>query len=318
MPGKWFHGEATCRWIDQVSSVPVPERGSEVAREGRMKLRMLLCVLCALAAIAPTKPSTLPARVPIGYCASLSELGATRAAGFDYAELRTSEVAALPDAEYEALVARLAHLGFSTPVANLFIPASIRLTGPAINPAQQLTYVRKAFARMARLGVHIIVFGSGGARRYPEGFSKDDAFRQLVDFGRRIGPEARARGITIAIEPLRRQESNIINTAAEGLDLVNAVGDPNIQLMVDFYHLASEHEDPSIIVKAQAHIRHLHMANPTGRVFPLEWEEFSYSTFFEALRGIGYAGRISIEASTTNFPGDAPRSIALLRRAFTQ
>ena len=58
------------------------------------------------------------------------------------------------------------------------------------------------------------------------------------------------------------------------------------------------------------------MANPNGRVFPLAWDEFEYSSFFAKLRGIGYARRISIEASSKDFTTEAPRAIALLRRAF--
>jgi D-psicose/D-tagatose/L-ribulose 3-epimerase len=85
---------------------------------------------------------------------------------------------------------------------------------------------------------------------------------------------------------------------------------------VDFYHLASEKEDPEIVVRAREQIRHLHMANPQGRVFPLEWEEYDYAPFFTKLREIGYVKRISIEASTKDFPGEAPKAIALLRRAF--
>jgi sugar phosphate isomerase/epimerase len=60
------------------------------------------------------------------------------------------------------------------------------------------------------------------------------------------------------------------------------------------------------------------MANPHGRVFPLEWDEYDYAPFFATLRGIGYDKRISIEASTKNFPSEAPRAIALLRQAFTR
>ena len=52
------------------------------------------------------------------------------------------------------------------------------------------------------------MFGSGGARRVPEGFPKEDAFEQFVEFGKRIAPEARAHGLTIAIEPLCRDETN--------------------------------------------------------------------------------------------------------------
>ena len=150
----------------------------------------------------------------------------------------------------------------------------------------------------------------------PDGFPKDQAFAQLVAFGKRIAPEAKAHGITVVIEPLRRQETNIINTAAEGFALVKAVAHPNFELLVDFYHLASEQEDPKIMVEAKDHLRHLHMANPQGRVFPLAWDEFDYAPFFATLRSIGYTGRMSIEASSPDVPAQAPRSIALLRKAF--
>ena len=225
-----------------------------------------------------------PTPVQVGWCTPLKTLEAAKTAGFDYAELGTTELATMSDADFDQ--------------------------------AAQLAYVRTAFTRLQKIGTTIVVFGSGGARRIPEGFDKAEAFKQLVDFGRRIAPEAQAHGITVAVEPLRQQESNIINSAGEGLELVNAIGHPNFQLMIDFYHLASEKEDPEIVIRAASHIRHLHTANPAGRVFPLEWTEFDYAPFFANLRKIGYDKRISVEASTTDFAGQAPRSIALLRRAF--
>jgi D-psicose/D-tagatose/L-ribulose 3-epimerase len=255
-------------------------------------------------------------KVQVGYCSALKNIDAAKAAGFDYLELGTSEIAALSDEEYEKAVAHIKQVGLPVPVTNLFLPAALKVTGPQIDRDQQMAYVKKAFARLSRLGTEIVVFGSGGARRVPDGFPKEDAFKQLVEFGKRIAPEARAHGLTVAIEPLRREETNIINSAAEGLELVTAIGDPNFQLMVDFYHLASEKEDPEIVVRAKEHIRHLHMANPQGRVFPLEWDEYDYAPFFATLRKIGYARRISVEASAKDFSSEAPKAIALLRRAF--
>lgn len=255
-------------------------------------------------------------KVQVGYCTQLKNLAAAKAAGFDYVELGTTEVASLPDADFDKVTKEIAALGLPTPAANLFLPATLKVTGPDINRDEQMAYVKKAMSRLSRLNVKVLVFGSGGARRVPDGFSKRDAFDQLVDFGRRAAAEARANGITIAIEPLRQQETNIINSAAEGLQLVEAIADPGFQLMVDFYHLASENEDPAIIVRAKDHIRHLHMANPKGRVFPIDWEEYDYAPFFSKLREIGYDQRISVEGSTKDLAGEAPKSIALLRRAF--
>jgi D-psicose/D-tagatose/L-ribulose 3-epimerase len=261
-------------------------------------------------------PSGQDRKVQVGLCTPLKDIDAARTAGFEYLELGTSEIAALSDADYESALAHIKQLGLPVPVTNLFLPATLKVTGPEVDREEQIRYVRKAFARLSRLGTGIVVFGSGGARRVPEGFPKDDAFKQLVEFGRRIALEAQAHNITIAVEPLRRQETNIINSAAEGLELVNAVDHPNFQLMIDFYHLASEREDPAIVLRAREHLRHLHMANPQGRVFPLTWDEYDYAPFFANLRRIGYDKRISIEASAREFPLDAPRAISLLRQAF--
>jgi sugar phosphate isomerase/epimerase len=257
-----------------------------------------------------------PAKVRVGYCTGLKNLEAAKAAGFDYVELSATEIASLSDAEFDAAAARITALGIVTPAANLLLPATLKVTGPQTDPERQMAHLRTAFTRLAKLGTEVIVFGSGGARRVPDGFSKAEAFAQLVDFGRRAAREARASGITLTIEPLRKQETNIINTAAEGLELVKAVDDPNFQLMIDFYHLASEQEDPAIVLRAKDHIRHLHMANPAGRVFPQKWEEFDYAPFFANLRAIGYDKRISVEGNTTDLAAQGPPAVALLHKAF--
>ncbi|HTZ59026.1 MAG TPA: sugar phosphate isomerase/epimerase family protein [Acidobacteriaceae bacterium] len=257
-------------------------------------------------------------RVRVGYCGPLKDIDAVKAAGFDYMEVRVSEVAALSDTEFEQVAAKFRQVGLPVLSANLFIPADIKVTGPAIDKERQMEYVRRALDRVSRLGVTLVVFGSGGARRVPEGFSHDEAFQQLVDFGKRIAPVARAHNITIAIEPLRRQETNIVNNTTEALAWVNAVNDPNIQLMIDFYHFSVEKEDPSNILKVKDHLRHLHMANPNGRVMPLHWDEYNYAPFFAVLRQIHYDRLISLEASTKDLPVEGPQSIALLRHAFGQ
>ena len=281
---------------------------------------MIKAAACVVLAVGLSLPAAQaqPAKgtVAVGYCTGLANLEGAKAAGFDYVELSTTEIANLTDAEFEAAAAKIKALGLPTPAANLFIPAALKVTGPDTNPEQQMAHVKKAFTRLARLGTQMVVFGSGGARRVPDGFSKEEAFKQLVDFGRRAANEAKAYGITITIEPLRRQETNIINTAAEGLALVEAIDHPNFQLMIDFYHLASEQEDPAIVLKAKDRIRHLHVANPQERVFPAKWEEFDYGPFFANLKKIGYDKRISVEGRTTDLAAQGPPAIELLRRAF--
>lgn len=271
---------------------------------------------------APAAPTAAAAPaaldVKVGRCADVDKLEESKAAGFDYVELGTRNIMKLSDADFEAALAKAKAVGLPTPVANVFLPNEIKVVGPDVNEAANLAYAEKAFDRMSKFGVQIQVFGSGGARKVPDGFSKDEAFKQLVTFAKKIAPLAQAKGITLAVEPLKTQETNIINTAAEGLKWVEAVNHPNFQLMVDFYHLASEKEDPKILVEAKDHIKHFHIANPNKRVFPMSPSEFDYAGFFENLKKMGYHGRISVEANTKNFAEDGPKALAFLRQELGQ
>jgi sugar phosphate isomerase/epimerase len=262
--------------------------------------------------------SSTPAagKVKVGYCTSIKNAQAVQAAGFDYVEVSATEIAGLSDADFDAAAVRARQIGMPIPAANLFVPQTIKVVGPDIDVERQTAHVQTVMARLSRLGVEVLVFGSGGARRVPDGFSRDEAWKQLVDFSRRAAEAAKRYGIVVAIEPLRKQETNIVNTAAEGLDLVTAVNHPNFQLMIDFYHLASEHEDPAIVLRAKDHLVHLHVANPNGRVFPQKWDEFDYAPFFANLKAIGYDKRISMEGNTTDLAAQGPITVALLRRAF--
>jgi sugar phosphate isomerase/epimerase len=254
-------------------------------------------------------------RAQIGICVDPDRFEAAQAAGFDYVETNASRVAALTDEEFGKLAAQVAQMKIPLAASMSFIPGAIKLTGPETDPAKQMSYVTGVLGRLKRLGVKVVVFGSGGARRVPDGFSRDEAFAQLVDFCRRIAPVARDNGITIVVEPLRKQETNIINTAREGLALVKAVDRPEIRLLVDYYHLAEEGEDPAIIAEAGPLLAHTHIANPKGRVFPLKADESPYGGFFSNLCKIGYQGRLSVEASTKDFASEAPQALALLRSA---
>ena len=256
-------------------------------------------------------------KVQVGYCSTLKNIEAAKAAGFDYVELGTTEIAALSDDEFEEAAAHIKQVGLPGAGGEPVPSGGAQGDGAADNRDEQMAYVKKAFARLARLGTEIVVFGSGGARRVPEGFPKDEAFKQLVEFGKRIAPEARAHGLTIAIEPLRREETNIINSAAEGLELVKAIDDPNFQLMIDFYHLASEKEDPAIVVRARRpHPAPAHGESARPRVPARSGTSTTTRRSSRSLRKIGYDKRISVEASAKDFPSEAPQAIALLRRAF--
>jgi D-psicose/D-tagatose/L-ribulose 3-epimerase len=273
---------------------------------------------CALLLAAPLVTRAASLDIQIGLSTSLETLEAAQDLGFDYLEVIASAVAGLSDEDYAKLQARVKALKIPVRAANSFVPGTIKLVGPETDPAKQQEYVRKCLGRLSQIGVRIVVFGSGKAREVPEGFDRDKAFQQLVEFGRMAATEGGKVGITIVLEPLRKQETNIINSVREGLPLVRAVNHPQFQILSDFYHLAEENEDPAILRDAGPMLRHTHIANPAGRVFPAKADEAAYAPFFANLAAIGYKGGLSVEAKTTDLAKDAPVAIALLKELAKQ
>ena len=88
--------------------------------------------------LAVTHGSAQRRPVQVGYCTPLRNIDAAKAVGFDYVELSTSEVAGLSDAEYEQAAARVRQVGLPVPVTNLFLPATLKVTGPDIDREQQV------------------------------------------------------------------------------------------------------------------------------------------------------------------------------------
>ena len=232
---------------------------------------------------------------------------------YDYVELPLAQMMALDDEKFEALKERVLSSGLPCEACNNFFPGSIRLTGPRVDMKKTEQYLMTALDRAQQLGVKTIVFGSSRAKNVPEGFPMDQAWKQLIDLLRFIDDAVKPYGITIAIEPLNRQESNIINTYAEGLELAEKVARDNIRVLVDYYHLAIEKENPEILLKKPEMLQHVHFAKPEKRVFPKKQAGEDYSGFFSILKQAGYEGRISVEAYTGDLENDACEAIKLLR-----
>jgi len=234
------------------------------------------------------------------------------AMGFDYIELSLADMAALSEGQFRAMAQRVRQSGIRCEACNNFFPPRVRLTGADAKLTVALDYATAAMDRAAELRAKIIVFGSSGAKNVPAGFDHGDAWKQIVELLKNLGPLAAARGITLAIEPLNRKESNIVNLAAEGLELVQQVDHPNVQLLIDYYHLIMEQEDLAIIGGAGAGIRHVHFAQVEGRIFPTQSSDH-FAEFFDRLHQAGYSDRCSIEAHTRDFYSDAPRALRVLK-----
>lgn len=119
------------------------------------------------------------------------------------------------------------------------------------------------------------------------------------------------RGITVALEPLNRFEGFLMNTAAEGVAFCDMVGNPNVGLMLDGFHMSVEEDDViGSIAVAGKRLKHLHLAENNRKLPGLGC--FPWEAFFSALKKIGYTGRLNIESFMTP-EGSIAASVALWR-----
>ena len=248
-----------------------------------------------------------------GVCGGPEIARIAREAGYDYFEWSVGALLHPREDEsvFAAALAEARAVGLPCPAVNVFVPADLKITGPDADPAALKKYAAEAFRRAGKAGVEVIVFGSGGARRIPEGFDRARAWAQLIDFGRMIGPLAQENGVTVAVEPLNLSECNVLNTVGESADYVRAVGHPNVRLLVDGYHWSKDGDSLDAIAASGPLLVHAHVATVEGRRAPAPGD--TCAPFFAALRKAGYDGRVSIEGSIPNPAEELPRALEIMR-----
>jgi sugar phosphate isomerase/epimerase len=251
----------------------------------------------------------------LGICADPQYGPAVADAGFSFLELHVQRhLRTLDDDDaFHAELARIQRAPIPALVANCFVPGELKITGPKVDAARLEQYVHTALMRAQRAGIHTIVFGSGGARRIPEGYDRHQAWQQLVNWGKMIGPIAEEHQVTVVVEPLNRDECNVLNTVGEAGRYVVEVDHPHFRLLVDAYHWLRDRDSFEDIVQYGSLLRHVHIATETSRLAP-GFEPCDFAGFFRALRLSGYDGLISVEARWESIETQASEAFVHLER----
>ena len=249
-----------------------------------------------------------------GYCTSMLAtkpdgtgtewLPEVKTAGFDYVDLPLTQICKVSDGEFQKVLDTLNKLDLHCETTNNFLPADIKITGPNVDGSALQDYLDVAFDRLNKLGVSIACVGAAGARNVPEGFPRDEAYAQLKSFFRYLS-SVLPEGITAVIEPLRSDESNILNGSMECYELMKEVARPNVRMLVDYYHMVYEDDPFANIGIIGANLRHTHFAAIKNRRIPYTFNE-TMELFFESLKKAGYDARISVEAFSKNPAEEMP------------
>lgn len=247
-----------------------------------------------------------------GICVGLDKIQVVQDVGYDYIELAVGTVKPeAPDAEFDAVREQFADAEIVPEAWNCLLPGDLKVTGPEVDRYRAERYLRTAFERIEELGGEVVVFGSGGARKVPEGFPMEEAREQVIEFACLAGRIAGSHGIDIAIEPLNVKETNIVNSVSEGMEIVRAAEHPFVKVLADLYHIEEENEPIQHVIEAGPDLVHTHTAD-TGRLYPGSGS-YPHREFIEALRAIGYNDRMSVECKFNDFDTECRKALQFLR-----
>ena len=246
-----------------------------------------------------------------GLCTDIKNVKEVEQLGFDYIDGKLNQIALLEEEEFESILKLFKNQRLRMERAALLLPKTLSVMGDAYNEKQLRDYLSVAFDRMDKLGCNLVVFGSGKSRNFPPSMRWQDAFLSLVNVTKLIGEIALEHSIEIAIEPLNREETNMINTLCEGAALQAEVNMKNVGLLADSYHMRKEGEDLKRIIYCSPLV-HTHIAMKEGRRYPTE-AKAEVREFFSVLKEVGYDGTMSIEAKSDDWKSDSIKALKVLR-----
>jgi len=117
----------------------------------------------------------------------------------------------------------------------------------------------------------------------------------VVSVLRRLARAARGTGVTLGLEICNRYETNVVNTCRDALRLADDIGEDNVVIHLDTYHMNIEENDMvRPVLDAGERLGYVHIGeNHRGY---LGSGHLDFTSFFHALGAIGYAGPITFES----------------------
>ncbi|MFO1285748.1 MAG: sugar phosphate isomerase/epimerase family protein [Rubrivivax sp.] len=167
------------------------------------------------------------------------------------------------------------------------------------------------------MGGKVLVHGSPKQRSVPAGERHGVALERATECLARAARAAEAAGVTYCIEPLARAETDLVNTVAEAVELVDAIGSPALRTMIDCSAAGQAESEsvPQLITRwwPSGKLAHVQVNDPNRRG-PGQGA-MAFAPILRALRAVGYDGVLAVEPfdHVPDAPGCAARAIGYLR-----
>ncbi|QEU89724.1 sugar phosphate isomerase/epimerase [Streptomyces kanamyceticus] len=172
-------------------------------------------------------------------------------------------------------------------------PATVRVTQD---------YLRRCVDAAHAVGAPVVagpVYAPVGRTWRMDGAARSAAYEEWREHLAPVVAYAARAGVRIAVEPLNRYETSLLNTVAQTLDALEGLPEEPIGIALDTYHQnIEEHSLPEAVHAAAGRIAHVQVcANDRGAPGA---DHLDWPGFLRALHEVGYQGPLCIESFTAH------------------
>jgi D-psicose/D-tagatose/L-ribulose 3-epimerase len=182
------------------------------------------------------------------------------------------------------------------PTASLCLPEDKMA---AEKPDAAEAFVKKALDKASDVGCKFLGGVTFGALGYRSGKPPQKSeYENIVKALKPVAQHARKLGITVGIEPCNRYETHLLNTSTQALAMLEMIGEPNVTIHFDTYHMNIEEKGIGEALRATAgKSSYIHMSE-SDRGVPgtgtIDWTDV-----YRALAGINFSGKLVVESFVT-------------------
>lgn len=225
--------------------------------------------------------------------------------GFDFVEVALLDPPIVDAAHSRALFDR----NGLRAVCSLGLPQAC---WPSVTPQAGIDFLIMALDKTAAMGAEALTGVTYGGIGERSGLPPTEAeLSNVAHCLAAAAAHAKSLGLGFGIEPVNRYESHLINTARQGVDMIERVGADNLFLHLDTYHMNIEEKGlANGILAARDHLRYIHLSE-SDRGVPgqgtVGWNEI-----MAALAAIGFKGGLAME-SFINMPPELAFGLSVWR-----
>ena len=157
-----------------------------------------------------------------------------------------------------------------------------------------LDYLKEHIQVTADMGAFLLSGTVYAAGRRPQSLPTSEHWERSAAVLKEAARFAANLGVTLGLEPVNRFEGFLINTAAQALKLKEMIGEPNVKLLLDSFHMNIEEDNlGEAIAGAAPHLCHFHLCeNHRGEIGT---GHVDFDEVFGTLAKAGYSGQVGLE-----------------------